>query len=158
MIPNNRAFDGKNNFQHDGITYYRWHYLHRRDKYSMRFRLVSTDSPHKQAIALFFADFKGALFLDRKPMKILKGIRHYIFDEDHLRAGFEISVNCEEGFLFFGNASQTDVGTYHSGAFGCAFWIEVLSDNHYRFHCNDHEYDDDFNDLVFDMVINEGQR
>ena len=37
--------------------------------------------------------------------------------------------------------------------YGNAFWMEQLSDNRYRFHCNDHQMDDDFDDLIFDLEI-----
>jgi len=40
-----------------------------------------------------------------------------------------------------------------SGLYGNAFWIERISDSKYRFHCNDHKMDDDFNDLIFDLEI-----
>ena len=38
---------------------------------------------------------------------------------------------------------------------GCAMIIENISENHLRFYCNDHENDDDFNDLIFDLEISE---
>lgn len=37
--------------------------------------------------------------------------------------------------------------------YGNAFWIETISDNQYRFHCNDHKMDEDFDDLIFDLEI-----
>ena len=37
--------------------------------------------------------------------------------------------------------------------YGNAFWMEQLSDNRYRFYCNDHRMDDDFDDLIFDLEI-----
>ena len=37
--------------------------------------------------------------------------------------------------------------------YGNAFWVESLCENRYRFHCNDHKMDDDFDDLVFDLEI-----
>ncbi len=38
---------------------------------------------------------------------------------------------------------------------GNAFWIEKLDKDCYRFHCNDHVMDEDFDDLVFDLSIEE---
>lgn len=29
-----------------------------------------------------------------------------------------------------------------------ALWVEELAKNHYRFHCNDVDWDDDYDDLV----------
>ena len=37
--------------------------------------------------------------------------------------------------------------------YGNAFWIETLTENTLRFHCNDHKMDDDFDDLIFDLEI-----
>lgn len=42
---------------------------------------------------------------------------------------------------------------FTSGSFGNAFWIEKLSPTHSRFYCNDHEYDDDFDDLIFEVEV-----
>ncbi len=36
---------------------------------------------------------------------------------------------------------------------GNAFWIEELGEDFYRFHCNDHAMDEDFDDLIFDLKI-----
>ena len=62
-------------------------------------------------------------------------------------------MSVENGGIFFGNASEDkSIPMFRSGSFGCAFWIEELTENHLRFHCNDHEYDDDFDDFIFDMI------
>ena len=37
--------------------------------------------------------------------------------------------------------------------YGNALWVEELSPTRYRFHCNDHQMDDDYDDLIFDMEI-----
>lgn len=38
-------------------------------------------------------------------------------------------------------------------SYGYGYWKEHISENRYRFHCNDHEKDDDFDDLIFDVEI-----
>ena len=94
----------------------------------------------------------------------------------------EIVMDCDvaEGYIRFANASDflddfpemiekisAQTGrtrdqfrgcSYASGfsagfLYGNSFWIEQLSDNQYRFHCNDHKMDDDFDDLIFDLKI-----
>lgn len=52
---------------------------------------------------------------------------------------------------FRGNSYASGFNT--AGLYANSFWIETLSDNHLRFHCNDHKMDDDFDDLIFDMEI-----
>jgi len=37
--------------------------------------------------------------------------------------------------------------------YGNAFWVDRISENYYRFYCNDHQMDDDFDDLIFDMIV-----
>ena len=78
-----------------------------------------------------------------------------MFNENELSVkDVVLSVHAESGALFLGNASERpEIKTFTCGAFGNAFWIETIAPNHLRFHCNDHEYDDDFDDLIFDMQI-----
>ena len=52
---------------------------------------------------------------------------------------------------FRGNSYTS--GFTASNLYGNAFWVESFSKNLYRFHCNDHRMDDDFNDLIFDLEI-----
>ena len=52
---------------------------------------------------------------------------------------------------FRGNSYTS--GFTAANLYGNAFWVESLSKNLYRFHCNDHCMDDDFDDLVFDLEI-----
>ena len=155
MIPSDRTFDGKMFYEHEGKTYYRWYNLKIDKTYIVSFKLVSTNSANKQGIALFFSDFQGELYVNNKKTKILKGFKHYLFKtQDFETSALELRVCPQNGYLFFGNASEDpqSVG-YECGAFGCAFWIEQIDQFTYRFHCNDHEYDDDFDDLVFDCMI-----
>lgn len=155
MIPNDRAFDGKEYYEHDGRMYYRWYSLKIDKPYIVKFKLVDTKSTNNQGIALFFSDFKGDLYINNKKSKILKGFKHYLFKTlDFKDTPLELHVFPNSGYLFFGNASEDprSIG-YECGAFGCAFWIEQLDHLTYRFYCNDHEYDDDFDDLIFDCTI-----
>ena len=156
MIPNDRAFNGKEFFEFSGKKYYRWYYLNFDRDYCFCFRIISTKSNNKQGITLHFADFKGNILCNGRPMAIPKNkFGNYLFKADDIvNDEVSVSVQPREGRLFLGNASERgELGIFTSGAFGCAFWIETIKNNHYRFHCNDHEYDDDFDDLVFDLII-----
>ena len=156
MIPNNRAFNGKSYFEHDGKTFRRWYSIDKVGHYKLKINVISTKSVHKQGIALFFSDFKGNLLLNGENLPVLKGkFKHYVFDEDIVSAhGLILSVQAEKGMLVLGNGSRTPGdGGFECGAFGCSFWTEALSENKFRFHCNDHEMDDDFDDLIFELEI-----
>lgn len=52
---------------------------------------------------------------------------------------------------FRGNSYAS--GFTAANLYGNAFWVETLSENCYRFHCNDHKMDDDFDDLIFDLAV-----
>jgi len=156
MIPNSKAFNGKSFYEFDGKTIYRWHRIQRLGDYQINVRVVQINSNHKQGIALFFSDFKGMIKLNGSILPVLKGkFKHYTFKQDDiLHNEISLTIHAEAGALVIGNASQVPGDDcYECGALGCAFWIEELSPDCARFHCNDHEYDDDFNDLIFDLEI-----
>lgn len=156
MIPNNRAFNGNDFFEHDGKKFFRWHYLHHAKDCIIKLKIISTNSPNKQGITLNFSDFQGTILFNGASLAIPKTkFGHYLFKEgDTTNNEFVFFVHVTQGHLFLGNASERkETGTFTSGAFGNAFWIELLSPSHFRFHCNDHEFDDDFDDLIFDLLI-----
>ena len=158
MIPNDRAFGGKTFIEYEGKTFYRWYHIRKTGSYTLRFRIISTKSAHRQGIALFFSDFKGELWLNDEPLPVLKGkFQHYTFKVGEITDNvFTLMVKAENGGLVFANASERiEIGSFTCGAFASAFWIETLGNDRYRFHCNDHEEDDDFDDLIFDMEIGE---
>lgn len=76
-------------------------------------------------------------------------------DEKSTPKQFEIDVLLQGGDLAIGNGSfdlhVPEICRTLSG--GCAMVIEKLGTNYLRFHCNDYENDDDFDDLVFDLEI-----
>lgn len=152
MIPNGRAFDGKESIVYEGKKYSRWYYVDRTGDYQLRFKIIFTKSSYKQGIALFFWDFVGTVSLNQKELKNLKGFQHYAFWQDEISNGeFALDVHLESGKLTLGNLSLDEQGVSHCGEPCCAFWIENLAKNHLRFHCNDHEADDDFDDMILDL-------
>lgn len=71
--------------------------------------------------------------------------------------GFYVDINSDNGFITINNCSDS-IGTgefYDSLIEGRAMYIEQIGENKLRFYCNDHEIDDDFDDLIFDMEITE---
>ena len=156
MIPNSRAFNGKSFFEHNGKTFQRWYTIQKDGAYELRFKIISTNSVHRQGIALFFSEFSGQILLNGDPLAVPKrAFQHYVFREGEFPNNeFVLSVQAKSGALMIGNASErAETGKFTCGAFGCAFWIEQMNTTALRFHCNDHEYDDDFDDLIFDLEI-----
>lgn len=125
--------------------------------------------------------FKGSILIDGHRFKPEKKRLNYVLpvalpDEGEIVMDLEIT----EGYIRLANASDflddypeliekisAQTGrtreqfrgcSYTSGLsagilYGNAFWIENLCDNLYRFHCNDHQMDDDFDDMVFELEI-----
>jgi len=127
-------------------------------------------------------EFKGNVLINgvslSKPKKkhFTYVIREGIFENNE----FRIDLLVEEGFIAFCNASdllgdypglvekvaemtgknpeQFEDKGFTSGfsaanMYGNAFWIESITPSCYRFHCNDHKMDDDFDDLIFDLEV-----
>ena len=153
MIPNDRAFNGKSSFEYDDKTYHRWYYLKQLGDCTIKINYVSSNSNNEQGIALFFSNFKGNVLLNGKQLKVLNGLKHYVFYERDIKEkGVELTVHNENGYLYFGTGANEN-GIFRCGSFACAFYIEEITKNHYRFYCNDFEMDDDFDDFIFDIII-----
>lgn len=125
--------------------------------------------------------FKGGLFINGQKFMQEKKKNNYVMPvtpPDKIEIVMEFDI--VEGYVCIANASDflddypeiierisTQTGrtreqfrgcSYTSGfsasyLYGNAFWMEQLSDNQYRFYCNDHQMDDDFDDLIFDLEI-----
>ena len=160
LTPSDRTFSGQNSYKDGDRTVCRWYHLPYTGDYALRFRIVSTNSNHRQGIGLYFSRtegdvFRGSLMLNGQPLPVPRKLfQHYTFKEGEIPAdGFTLSVRAEEGHLILANESEELPGLFTSGALGCALFAEPLSDSILRFHCNDHEYDGDFDDLIFDMEV-----
>lgn len=126
--------------------------------------------------------FKGSVWINGQKFRAEKKKTNYVMpvslpDKTEILMDFEIA----EGYVWLANASDflddypeliekvsAQTGrtreqfrgcSYTSGfaasafAYGNAFWMEQLANDQYRFHCNDHQMDDDFDDMVFDLEI-----
>lgn len=125
--------------------------------------------------------FKGTLSLNGQKFVPKKGQQHYVIPVACLEeCEIVIDLDMLEGYFLLANASdclddypdmierisqqtsrsrdQFRGNSYTSGftaanLYGNAFWVESFSKNRYRFHCNDHWMDDDFDDFIFDLEI-----
>lgn len=184
MIPDNRAFKGRESFEEDGKVFYRSYKIEKRGKFRLKICVVSINSRYRQAIAFGLSSspkFKGSILINSHEFKAEKKNLNYVLPVA-LPDNFEIIMDFDvaEGYVRLANASdflddypeliekisaQTGRArdkfrgsSYTSGfsagfLYGNAFWVEQLFENRYRFHCNDHQLDDDYDDLVFDLEI-----
>ena len=117
----------------------------------------------------------GQQFVPQKRKRIDYTIQNIVVGEEIV---FELDM--QEGVFRFANASDflddypglseklsAQTGrtreefrgvSYYSGLStaynnGNAFWMEQLGEDKYRFHCNDHKMDDDFDDIILDVEI-----
>ena len=127
----------------------------KKGKYRLKFTFVSTNSQHEQSIILHLYDFKGKIFWNGKRLK--KERRRFpqiIFEQTWAPKEFELEVILEDGDIEISNGySKTDVGRIDCFMGGCAMIKEELGEDKFRFYCNDIDWDDDFDDLIFDLEI-----
>ena len=125
--------------------------------------------------------FKGTLFLNGQKFVSEKGKQYYVVPVSYPEKNeLVMELDVLDGYFVLANASayldaypalidqisqqtgrsreQFRGNSYTSGftasnLYGNAFWVEALSKKLYRFHCNDHRMDDDFDDLIFDLEI-----
>lgn len=182
MIPNDKAFNGKSFFEDNGTIFYRFIRIEKKGNYQLRFKFIKVNSLYKQGIAIGFSKnpvFKGSIHLNGERLEKAKKRVNYVIEEGMFPNNeFTLSIQNEEEFITLSGASdflgdysglldkvskltgksQLENKSFTSGVtaanmYGNAFWIEVISDKCYRFHCNDHELDDDFDDLVFEFEV-----
>ena len=111
MIPNDRAFNGKNYFLDGDKTIYRYQIFDKVGIYRFKIRFVSVNSPYKQGIAIKLSkkpEFKGVFLINgvqlSAPKK--KQLNYVIQEGAFLDNEFEIELKINEGFIAFCNASN----------------------------------------------------
>ena len=125
--------------------------------YNIKFSIISTSSDYTQAINIHFIDFEGRVFVNGREHQLSESsFPQLLFSEKEIST-VEVKIELQQGSFVICNASDP-IGTdeiWYSLYGNCAMIIEKYNDLHYRFYCNDHEYDDDFDDMIFDMRIND---
>ena len=125
-------------------------------EYILRFKFISTASKNDQAIVLHLDSFRGKLFLDNKQVKIPKNrFPQIVLEQKYAPKQFDLLVQLEAGELTVCNGSDLlgQGGMWCSLDMGCAVIVEQVAEKRLVFFCNDHEDDDDFDDLVFEIEV-----
>ena len=132
----------------------------KKGRYKLKFTFVKKNSEYDQAIILHLMMFEGKIFYNdreiKKPKRRFPQIR---IEENWGLKNLELIVELTEGKIDICNGSDPlgNGRIWHSMSQGCAMMPEELGENHYRFYCNDHENDDDFDDLVFELLIEKAE-
>ena len=128
----------------------------KKGSYLFKFSLLSSSSNYLQAIIIHWDSFEGHIYINGEEIKKpKKRFPQTIFDEKYAPKQFEMRVVLQSGKFRICNGSDLlgDESIWRSLYGGCAMIIEEIGENYYRFYCNDHENDDDFDDLIFEMEI-----
>ncbi len=140
---------------HDKIIH-RYYSINKVGKYILRFSNISRNSKYFQCIIILFNNCKGKMVVQGDEMPFPDGsFPKILFWEDDFPKNFEIMFHVKEGSIIICNGSDP-LGTKkicHHLTKSCAMLIETIGNNKFRFHCNDHEHNDDFEDFVFDMEV-----
>ena len=111
----------------------------------MEYRILSTSSEWKQGFGLSVnGDFD---FGTEKPIKSAVSIW-----EDTAPHTGTFRCRSNAGPLIIKNIWDEGRGGTESGTNGAAMWIEEIP-NGRRYHCNDGHFDDDFDDIVFEITL-----
>lgn len=158
MIPFNVLFEENNSDQieYKGKLINKCYKINKPGSYGINFKFIQSNSKHKQAIAVYFLDFIGQCYESGDEVKLPKTrFPHLVFWEDTAPKEIHMKINIEKGCVLICNGSDLLGNKQICRAMyaGCAVFIEELDHNKFRFHCNDHEIDDDFDDLIFDVEI-----
>ena len=143
--------------EHDGRQYYRSYRIGTTEKLYLRFTFISTASEYTQAIVIFLpSKFHGEVRVGNKTVEV-KGHKFpkVILWSDVCPREVEVYISNVNGDVEVCNGSDP-LGTKticYCLARGSAMHMEQLSPSKYRFYCNDHVFDEDFDDLVFEMEI-----
>lgn len=163
MRPFNVLFEENcsDQIEYKGKTVYKYYKIDKPGIYNIQFTFLKSNSVYKQAIVLLFSDFVGKCYLFNDEIDISKTrFPRLTFWEDTSPKEVNVKIKLNQGCILICNGSdllgnKQICRTLYEGTAIC---IEKTDDNKYRFHCNDHENDDDFDDLIFDMLIKEEHR
>ena len=128
----------------------------KKGRYKLKFTFVNKNSKYHQAIILHLKMFEGKIYYkDEEIKKSKRSFPQIRIEENWGLKNVELVVELTDGKIGICNGSDPlgDGTIWRSRSGGCAMIPEELGENHYRFYCNDHENDDDFDDLVFDLLI-----
>lgn len=129
------------------------------NNYLIRIRNSSVNSNEQQIICIS-TNFEGTISINGEKIKKKKGVfsRISVLEKD-IKNEMIINLELVEGrFIMYNGSIADDSESTRSMVFGCAMNPVKLTDDWYRIYCNDHEIDDDFDDLIFDMKVEANHR
>lgn len=145
---------GKNVIDYDGKIVFSCFKCIIPDRYIISLRSPNTNSPDRQLICIS-TNFDGSIKINGDTVEKKKGVfsRISVYSDD-IKGGMSIEIDMKsDRFILYNASIPSDSEFTRSMVFGCAINPVRLDDGWFRINCNDHEIDDDFDDLVFEMKV-----
>lgn len=124
-------------------------------KFKLMLCLIAVDSDWEQGIAIKVAKKQGEIFSCLSQQK-----NHYIHiwqDAFSEHKELQYNVTAKKNQLSVWNIWNCGNGVTDAWVMGAAIIKEVISENHFRYYCNDGHPNDDFSDIIFDLKILEAE-
>jgi hypothetical protein len=116
-----------------------------RSEVRLKFKIVSTNSEWRQGFNL---RTEGGLSITEKG----KYHRGLVFWEDTAPKEYILYCRSKNKIVDVRNVWDVGKGGMDAGINGAAMWFEEIP-NGRRYYCNDGHFDDDFNDIIFELTI-----
>ena len=133
--------------QYEGRTLYLADRLEIVDGTVFNVRIESTNSRYRQGI-----DLVTTGSFEVNGMTHDKGFYLWADTAPNAPELIQVVVHTTSGVIRVNNVWEDKRGTIHAWHNGAAMWIEELP-NGRRYHCNDGDPDDDFDDIVFSVLL-----
>lgn len=158
MKPFSVLFEHSDEITYQGKIIKKNYKLDATGEYDLTFSFIEKNSRFNQAIVLLFLDFTGDFYIFDQKYKLPNSRFpkvNFWFEESNTE--ISVKINLVKGTVLICNGSDPlgNKQICHSLCFGCALQVEEHDDK-LIFYCNDHENDDDFDDLVFELRDNKG--
>jgi hypothetical protein len=132
--------------EYKGKTLVMWdHFMLPHNEVRLKFRIISTNSEWVQGISL---ETKGT-FVFGEGNNIPRSVQIW---ENTAPKEDEFTCRSKNRILDVKNIWDTGNGCVESWNNGAAMWIEEIP-NGRRYHCNDGHFDDDFDELIFEILL-----
>ena len=146
-----------NAVEHNGRVYHRYYPIDITKNVELNIAFISSHSEYNQSVVIFFPEnFDGEISVCGKPFRIEKQkFPKLILWKDISLSKVNVCISNFVGRIEVCNGSDP-IGTKqfcYCLSRGNAMFIEQVQANRSRFYCNDHVFDEDFDDLIFELEI-----
>ena len=127
-------------------------------KHKVKFKLIYSNPDEDRGITLSRVNLKGKILYNDESFVEVKGMYAGVdIFEPYWKDEKEVIIDLEDGFVGIMNGKfVTDsdgIRFLNCSLFWHAMKVEQISPTVTRFYCNDTEFEDDFDDLIFEMEV-----